>query len=438
MTPGPIFDIDKIFSLVRGKAVEAEVYQSQSESRPVIFKANRLKSAEANLSCGASLRIVADGNTGFATTNDPNGLESLAERALRSARYGGKAHFSLPGTCKYDEVPRTYYGETAEHGRDAKITSGEETIRRLLEKAPGVNIDLEVETGFSKMTLSNLRGLSLSQEKTWYSFGFSMLNVDKNGLLWISRGNTSSRVEDKSSRLAEEALFLLEKSAWVQPVGRPQVVILEPDVVGLLVSSFLAGLNGKTVQKGTSPLSKKLGQTITDARFSLIEDPFIKDRPTSSPFDDEGIPRRKNALIDRGVAKMFVYDLETAGITGSKPTGNGERGYSSLPAPGFSNLIIPTGPKPVKEILKGVKNGLWIHSVLGSGQSNMLAGDFSLNAHLAYKIENGEITGRVKDTMISGNVYDIFNKITEISSEQDDTGSRFFPSIAFEGIKVNG
>ena len=68
----------------------------------------------------------------------------------------------------------------------------------------------------------------------------------------------------------------------------------------------------------------------------------------------------------------------------------------------------------------------------------MLAGDFSLNASLAYKIENGEITGRVKDTMISGNVYDIFKKITEISAEQDDTGSRFFPSIAFEGVKVNG
>jgi PmbA protein len=135
---------------------------------------------------------------------------------------------------------------------------------------------------------------------------------------------------------------------------------------------------------------------------------------------------------------MFIYDLETAGITGSKPTGNGERGFSSLPSPGYSNLVIPTGPKPTREIIRETKNGLWIHSVLGSGQSNMLAGDFSLNAHLAYRIENGEITGRVKDTMISGNVYDIFKKIKDISSDQDDTGSKFFPAIAFEGIKVNG
>ncbi len=438
MEKGPIFDIAKVFSMLKGKVVEAEVYENRSESLPVIFRANKLKSAEANLSCGASLRIIADGKTGFASSNDPSDLDSLVNRALKSASFGGKANFTLPSSCKTTEVPRTYYGETLKYNRDHKIKSGEESIGRILEKSPGVNIDLEIETGSAKTFLTNMKGLSLSSEKTWYTYGFSILNVGKDGLLWISKGNSSSKVDIKNKTLEDEALFLLEKAGWISPAGRSPAIILEPSVVSTLVSSFLAGLNGKTVQKGASPLSKKLGEKLVDSRFSLIEDPFINDRPASSPFDDEGVPRSRNALFDKGVPTMFISDLETAGITKSKPTGNGERSYASLPSPGYSNLVIPGGPKKTSQIIKETKNGLWIHSVLGSGQSNMLAGDFSLNAHLAYKIENGEITGRVKDTMISGNVYDIFKTIIDISSDQDNTGSKFFPAIAFEGIKVAG
>ncbi|OGS34566.1 MAG: hypothetical protein A2293_00435 [Elusimicrobia bacterium RIFOXYB2_FULL_49_7] len=68
----------------------------------------------------------------------------------------------------------------------------------------------------------------------------------------------------------------------------------------------------------------------------------------------------------------------------------------------------------------------------------MLAGDFSLNAHLAYRIENGQITGRVKDTMLSGNVYDLFNKLGEMGAEVDDTGTHLFPPISFLGVQVSG
>ena len=135
---------------------------------------------------------------------------------------------------------------------------------------------------------------------------------------------------------------------------------------------------------------------------------------------------------------MFVYDLDTAAKANTVSTGNGERTYSSTPLPGFSSLIIPPGSKSTKEIISNTKNGIWIHSVLGAGQSNMLAGDFSLNAHLAYRIVNGEIIGRIKDTMISGNIYETFNNITAISSDVNDGSHHHFPAMAFAGITVTG
>ena len=54
---------------------------------------------------------------------------------------------------------------------------------------------------------------------------------------------------------------------------------------------------------------------------------------------------------------------------------------------------------------------------MGAEQGNILGGDFSGNVLLGYKIENGKIVGRVKDTMVSGNVYKILKDIAAIGSE---------------------
>ncbi|MBL8029425.1 MAG: TldD/PmbA family protein [Fibrobacteres bacterium] len=435
----PLFPSEKVFALLKGKAEAADLYQTAGESYPIVFKAGKIKSAESNLSCGAGLRVIVNGKVGFASTNSPNGLESLITRALKSASFGEKADYAMPPQPQNDFTrPETWFSDVAELSQDYKINAGQKAIAMIAESAPDVNIELEVENSVSSFSIANTSGLSLSGESTAYSFGFNLLSVDSNGLLWISDGNSSAKLDIRDEALIRKSLFLLEKAKKVTATPKPEVILMEPSVVGTLASGFLAAINGKTVLKGVSPLSKRIGETITDSSFSLIEDPLLSGRPGSFPFDDEGTFRSRKALIDRGVLKQFVYDMETASKAGTVSTGNGERSYASLPSPGFSNLLIPPGSIPTRKILRDIKNGIWIHSVLGAGQSNMLAGDFSLNAHLAYRIENGEITGRIKDTMISGNIYETFNRITAISSDVNDSSHHHFPAMAFAGITVTG
>ena len=66
---------------------------------------------------------------------------------------------------------------------------------------------------------------------------------------------------------------------------------------------------------------------------------------------------------------------------------------------------------------RDIREGLVVEQLMGAAQGNILGGDFSGNVLLGYKIENGKIVGRVKDTMVSGNVYQVLKDIVAIGNE---------------------
>jgi PmbA protein len=117
-------------------------------------------------------------------------------------------------------------------------------------------------------------------------------------------------------------------------------------------------------------------------------------------------------LIENGVLRNFIYDLDTAGRAGAQPTGHGARRSPS-------NLVVAAGATPYVEMLRGIREGLLVHDFLGLGQGNPINGEFAVNVYLGYKIENGQIVGRVKDVMLAGNAYDALKDITAISRERE-------------------
>jgi PmbA protein len=196
------------------------------------------------------------------------------------------------------------------------------------------------------------------------------------------------------------------------------------------------GCNGKYIQKGTSPLTGKLGQSLFSPGLTIVDDPTIAYGVNSAPYDDEGIVHRPLTFVDEGKLGHFIYDLQTAGLMQVHSTGHGHRGFSSLPVPDFSNLIIQSGSVPFQKMIAEIPECIIVHQLLGSGQSNLLAGDFSLNVDLGYKIENGQIIGRVKDTMVSGNTYDALRHIAGLSQEVETSGNLTTPWVLFERLNI--
>jgi PmbA protein len=323
------------------------------------------------------------------------------------------------------------------------IEKGIQIGKEAIEKALSVNSDYEcgvsIGKGVGKSRLINSSGLDVSTQSTSFGTGIDILLVKEKGLLWIGEGESSAKVVDDLDKHLTKVLSdlkLAEKEVEISTASYP--VVFTSKAIGTLLSTFETGCNGKMVQKGVSPLTGKLGQKIIDERISIYDDPTIDYADGSYVCDDEGVSAQRTPLFESGVLRNYIYDLQTAGIMNVKSTGNGTRSFASQPSPGNSNVIIEPGEMKFEDMIKDMKKGILVDQVLGGGQSNVLAGEFSVNIDLGYLVENGEIVGRVKDCMVAGNVFDVFNNVVALGNRSDWHGSLRVPPFYFRSVNLAG
>ena len=200
----------------------------------------------------------------------------------------------------------------------------------------------------------------------------------------------------------------------------------------------MEGFNGRNIVQGSSPLIEKLGTLMVDPRITICDDPTIPYVPGSGAFDGEGVSTQKLPLIQQGVIANFIYDLQTAGQAGAVSTGSAHRGLGSQPGPDTSVIVIAPGDTTFADMIAGYPKALVVESFLGAGQGNTLGGDFSANVLLGYAVENGVVVGRVKDTMIAGNVYNILKNLDALGSEMEWVeGSLRTPAISCTGVSIS-
>jgi PmbA protein len=87
-------------------------------------------------------------------------------------------------------------------------------------------------------------------------------------------------------------------------------------------------------------------------------------------------------------------------------------------------------------LVKQLDSAIIIDQILGGGAG--MSGDFSINVELGYRVRNGEIVGRIKDTMVSGNVYAALKQVVAVGADIDWNGPCHTPSLIVEGLSVTG
>jgi PmbA protein len=428
---------EKILALAKKQSEACEVLFVEMEESPVKFQANKLHSLETKYTTGAGLRIVKDGRIGFSCTTDLSKLKELVANAVASAKYGQEAKFAFPKKAEKAAV-KVLSPEVKKAKPETFVEAGRKTIAGLLSEVPEMQCDVRLTRSVARIRLVNNAGLKAGITRTISQFDLSGLVIGTGGLLWVYEGKSSRKLvlpgKRVVSKLAEQVR--LAKKIVSLP-SKPLPVLFAPEVMPNLWYAIVMGVNGKTAQKGASPLVGKIGERLLDERVTIKDDPTLDWGVASSPWDDEGVKSRKNALFEKGVFKEFLYDLQTAGMVGVKSTGSARRSFSSLPYPSVTNLDIKPGGDKLQDLIRGMKEGLLIYGVIGGGQSNLLAGDFSLNIGLGYKVENGQITGRVKDAMVSGNLYALLkNNLLALSKETEWAGNIRTPSVLFKDVSV--
>lgn len=434
--------IDTVLAKCRGRVQSAEVIAFHGQSMPVEFRTGKLHSVEHKESTGLGLRVIKEGRIGFSSTTDLSKLDQLVDNAVASAGFGQKAMFEFPGKCSIRRAV-IYDPKLEKYTSDQAIAEGKKNIETLKEKAPKLKLDVTLRKGLTEVYLANTKGLDVAYQKSGFSHSISGMAVTPNGLLYVGDSRSGCQLVREGAKITGKIVKLYQAAQKPAAVATGKMpVIFTTDAAYLLWMAIGMGVNGKQIQKKASPLTGKIGQNILSKKITITDDPGYQYAVGSSPYDDEGVCTAKMKLFDQGVLKGFIYDLQTAGIMGEKSTGHASRDFNSLPSPGISNLVIKPGSARLAGMIKGVKSGIIVYDFLGAGQSNLLAGDFSANIALGYKIENGKIAGRVKDVMISGNVYQMLkDQVVELSEDQEmvvSRGSFITPAILFKDVNIAG
>ncbi|UCC61008.1 MAG: TldD/PmbA family protein [Dehalococcoidia bacterium] len=431
--------MEELLDLAKKVADEAEVFSISHIETDAVFEANRLKHVQSRESSGRALRIIKEGRIGFAASNKTDGAQELVDMALEMAPFGAEARFEFPQLETYPEV-EVYDPDVEVVSEKSMVDLGQSLIDKVRGHTPELVCEASVSRGIISVGVFNSRGSRVEYRKSLFGFGLEGVLIRGTDMLFVGDSDSSCHPLTDVSAVIAATIEQLERARETAqaPVGQLPVIFTPNGVAMALMPPLAMAVNGKTVLQGASPLGQRKGEQVFDSRISVWDDATMDFRPGSRFCDGEGVPSQRTAIIENGVVGSFLYDLQTAALAGTRSTGNGARGLATLPSPSPSTVVIENGEASFEEMLGDIKEGLVVEQLLGAAQGNVLGGDFSGNILLGYVVRNGEIVGRVKDTMVSGNVYEVLKEVAAIESEGKWVGGRVrIPHIYCHSIAVS-
>jgi PmbA protein len=253
---------------------------------------------------------------------------------------------------------------------------------------------------------------------------------------WYSVARTLSKLESPEhvGKVAAERTLRRLGARKAKTAHVP--IVFDPMVATSILEHIFEGINGDSVYRGASFLAGKLGQKIAGDNVNVIDDGTIPGGFGTSPFDGEGIPTRRTIVIENGVLNSYLLNTYTAKKLGLQTTANAARGLAGTPGIGPGNYFLQPGPKTPKDLIAGIKEGLYVTEFLGHG-ANLVTGDYSRGASGLW-ISGGELSYPVEEITVAGNLKEMFFNISEIASDLEFRGSVAAPTIRIDGLTVGG
>ncbi len=436
---------ETLLNLAKQKGIEdAEVYQVKSQSCPVFFEGNRLKQLESSQSEGTALRIWREGCPGLAVAYGQVEAETLVDKAIALSQINEPESIILEDreisllASNKNIYPPIGQEVSVEH----LIELGKNAIAKIRDFYPETICSGELESETETTILVNTRGLYCQYTETALSYYLGVELVRGEDFLGVYDGDYTietpeCNLDSLEVRCEHVVDGIVKRLEWAQTNATPLTgkvpVLFTANAATLLWDTMCMALNGKRVLEGSSPWSDRVGKLVVSPCLTIQQKP---DRlPYRYPFDDEGTPTQILRLIAEGRLEQFYCDRAVAKELGLKTTGNGFRpDLGSYPTPGLVNCIIQPGSGSLFDLIKKLDRGIIVDQILGGGAD--ISGDFSINVDLGYRVENGKILGRVKDTAIAGNVYTLLKEIVALGDDLVWSGSCYTPCVMVESLSV--
>ncbi len=424
---------NQIIERAMEQAHAAEASISYGESMPISFESGRLKSIKTDQSTNVGLRVIVDGKLGESHSTDPEDADGLVRWAVEAAQFGKPVSFRFPGPGRVREV-QTYDEAVLPVTKEEMVAIGQELVDGLKAYDPTIVSHANVGKSMERSEFVNSSGLSFSEEGTHFSVSLYGNRIRGTDILWAGDGfGWRKRVVVDHQAILNKTI---QKFRWAERMAKiasgNMPVIFTPSGMHVLLLALQESFNGKNVLLGASPLAGKIGEKVFDEGFSLTDDGTMDYASSSGRYDGEGMPHRRLPMVENGIVRNFLYDLDTASKNGTESTGHGV-------GCGPTNLVVGEGTTSFEEMIRSVDEGIIVEDVMGLGQGNVISGMFSVNVSLGYKIKKGEIVGRIKNVMLAGNSYEALNRVAAIGDRAEwISGSLKTPPVLIEGLSVVG
>jgi predicted Zn-dependent protease len=258
--------------------------------------------------------------------------------------------------------------------------------------------------------------------------------------------NGAGYVESWSTRVAELDLEAIGRRAAVKAreSQRPRDlepgrygVVLEPAAVATLVSflSFM-GFGGRALAEGRSCLSGKQGQKVAADAITITDDALAPGAP-GIPFDFEGTPKRRVAIIDHGTFRDGVYDRRSAKQTGKESTGH------ALPPPNPEgpfplNLVMEQGDASMEELIEGIERGLLVtrfhYSNIVHPMESVITG---MTRDGTWLIEDGEVKHPVKNFRFTQSILAALSDVEAVGKDTEMVSEFFFSASRVPALRIS-
>jgi PmbA protein len=427
----------------RAGADQADAVAVRSVSLSVDVRDGAVEESQRSEGDDVGLRVIVGHKQASISTNDVrgDGVDALAERAIAMARAAPEDKFA--GLADPALLAQSF--------PDLDLLDPDMPTVELLEQrarqaeAAGLGVTgitksggASASAGIGGMVLVTSHGFHGSTIGSRHSISMAAIAGD---------GTAMEQDYDYSSTLHAadlEAAAAVGRTAGERAVARlnPRKVatrrvpvVFDPRISGSLVGHLASAANGSSIARKTSFLRDKLGQRIFASGIDIVDDPLRKRGQRSRPFDAEGVTTRSLKLVDDGVLKTWLLDCATARELDLKTTGHANRGVSSVPSPGPSNLYLAPGSKSPDEVIGEIEDGFYITDLIGMGV-NMVTGDYSRGAS-GFWIENGVRTFPVSEVTIAGHLSEIFASMTPANDLTFRFGTNA-PTLRVEGLTVAG
>jgi predicted Zn-dependent protease len=352
------------------------------------------------------VRVVRGKRVAMVTTDrlDDEGIRRAARDAsdLATITPENPTFGGLPGDRDLRPAPSAFVERTAE----ATPLDRARAVKQLCDAARAASLSAAgyVSTNVQELAISNSLGVWAYSPATTSDAELAALGGA--GSAFAQRLSLDFGTLDVAgcAREAVEKAKAAQKPRDLAP-GTHEVV-LEPYAVRDMVAFLGSQLTGLAVEEGRSFVIGKLGQKVT-GDVTLVDDPFDP-RGFPRPFDLEGQPSERLALIEHGIARAVVYDSQTAHRTGHKNTGH------ALPPNPFQpsapmHLRLEPGDQTRDELIKASKRAVlvtrfwytrWVHQLRTIVTGMTRDGTFAIeDGEIAYPVKNFRFTQSYADAL---------------------------------------